>query len=371
MTLLCLFACPRHLSVTLPKEEFYTVNTSDQEILSALCEPQHLRTLKRAVGFVIKSYHHSFVRNIDPEELESEVILRVFKKVKRREGLTFPHNYHAKFSWEGWFFSTFRNAARDILREELLHHLNLVNDNEEILDYQVLPGFNPEQESLYRELKTLECEFSLERYVCESSSVNDNRRLLTLLLHFPERVSFTHFSAVMFNRPLSSVWNVWTQNREKYIQMHKEDTRVLSNSRVFIVWLLFGDAFSEPEAFQFAEPTQFGKHRDALRQTVLRTLRHSYQAICVYIASSLFERSPSFFRAYFEMVAAYLYRGNAKAFANVLANACETGDVDRIALVLFSRKKTITDRLSDHAMLERYKKQLQDARISAEKVFKQ
>ena len=97
MPLFNLFAYPQNNNLRLPKEEFYTVMTSDQEILSALCEPKILKTLKRAVKFVLKSYNHSFTKNLDPQEIESEVLLKVFQKIKRRNGLTFPNNYHERF----------------------------------------------------------------------------------------------------------------------------------------------------------------------------------------------------------------------------------------------------------------------------------
>ena len=258
---------------------FYSMRITEQELYHVLSQPSTMKILKKAV---LSEYHsqkkketyasHYFM----PNELIAEVQFELIRNIVRRSGLAIQSD-HTNLS--AWLFTTCKNACRDVMRRKNtigFQELPYASSNNQDEDNSILDMTSSENESSFdaqywKELSSISTNLKPITLLRSQNVITTNRMLSYLLLHEHQHVTFEDFAAASnYTRTLEDIWRTWNDNLTVYDQIQEGDTPCKVRSRKFIVWLLRGADYDNPQDFYERNPELFIRTRDTLRKTVNR-----------------------------------------------------------------------------------------------------
>ena len=224
----------------------------------ALNHPNILFLLRECAEQQFKkaSYTNRRLLMTDSQDLTSECYRGLLLKMSK-EGFTCEAFEDSSFKAVNWLRAVFTNQARDRLKYKVpsAHHYSIEasaeNENRKTIE-TVFAGYNAQEHLEYREVKQLQDWFvSLELSVATSSlvSLSPARRLIWKLIYHPESVSHTDFlrANIQNSRPAQQTYELYLEHKIQLCNIVFNDGERQTESKNFVLWLLFGQEYSSYE----------------------------------------------------------------------------------------------------------------------------
>lgn len=352
-----IFQTPRFFSQEYTSWSFYSSSHTPEEMMRALCTPEIMIILKKAVYAVFTKQQNSYGAEFyDRNGLVTEVLVLVIDRILDRKGLRLPpSNVRLDF----WFYKVFENAAKDVLRS-INNERARTRKCSELRDKDgntkgFLEEFLIDSEiTAYEEVYQKDLDVALEHLIPDTilskeNKISPNRILVFFLLYIPEKVTYSHFAeATNYSRTLAEIWALWTEGLHDYLAINRTDTTSKKYSRAYLCFLLRGNGYTSKKSYKNTDPKAFNTARETLAKTIQRAEEDTFRLI-VLRAAKMEAVDGELFQLISKIATPHFFSGPQKPF---LQKICQNRHNENIlARLLFSTKTTLKERLEDERNL--------------------
>lgn len=331
----------------------------ENEIIGVLLDPEVYPLIKKAVyaEFRAQSKTDDRLQQYTAKYVLDWVVQDIVTHIHNNQGLAFPKDWRPQYHWEGRMLKACKNKTKDVLNK-----IRLMHNAEQLWVSHILQSqdFDPEKNAIHAEIDALRsCIDPL--HVAKKLLVNHEQSyaLLLILMLKAEELELSHFTNAKINpktgnniytRSPLEAWDLWIQNKQEYLDLQQNEGTDQQHSRNHIAWILFGTTGQSKQDF-LRTNTNLSTIRDS---KIVKPHNRAKKKIAQYILSySLIEielLSFDFICAHTAQIveSSYLiHHDQNKQIIKAILQAKQEEDVETIARLLFSKGKTVLERLRD------------------------
>ena len=302
-----LIKAPKDIPSHMKDLTFFHSSTTKKNIWEVLIQPNLYKQIKKACLYELRK---SPIKELD--DLIIDTCISRIEYILKHDGLPFPNSgLDRTYRWEGWFVLMFKNASKTALDKErkAIEHESveaLEEKGKRIHKDDIAPS--PEDTLLLKANTEISNHLSLHTYLLHGDLIKPQMRLYTLLLNDPASVQYKHFQECSsptksrsnpFYRSLSGIWKIWPQSCDLLLSIRKknEDNKVQTKARNEIIYLLFGNGYSDSTSFMHGQEKTFKNLKDRVRKTINRCTYLLHKARIAYILEHIdITKEPTLYR---------------------------------------------------------------------------
>ena len=300
-----LIQAPSEIPPHMRQLEFYNPSVTKDKIWQIFTHPKIYAQVRKSCKIELRK---SQVKTLD--DIIIDTFISRIDYIQRKEGLPFPKSGNdIRYRWEGWLVLMFKNAAKTALDKERkatsFESIEAMEDKGKPITRDSFSP-SPEESLLVQDNQTMKEELSLFDYLMNGERIKPQMRLYMLMLKHPESITYKHFQqcasntknrANPFYRSLSKIWEMWPACCDELIRIQDQDNEVQTLARNLVVFLLFGEGYSDPERFSTTKKVEFDRLKDRIRKNINRCTYQLHKARLAYTLEHLdLKKNVIFFR---------------------------------------------------------------------------